>query len=269
MSQDQSDSQADYQLILSEVRNGVLYITMNRPESLNAANAAMLLEMQAALKNAATDPAVRCIVVTGAGRGFCSGADLKETVGEVGFSFKEHLDHTFNPVVRLMMTIEKPVITAVNGVAAGAGASIALAGDIRLWSETASFVEAFSNIALIPDAGSTWLLPRVVGYHKAFELMALATKVLAPEGLRLGLCEHIYSANELMEQTTLLAERLAAGPTKALGLTKRALRTNMAQSFEAALETEGDIQELAGNSHDFREGVAAFLEKRPVKFKGE
>ena len=253
--------------VLTKLENGVLYIVMNRPESLNAANTAMLSAMQDALKLAERDENVRCVVVTGSGRGFCSGADLKEHTGPI--RFKEHLDKTFNPVVTRMRTLEKPVIAAVNGVAAGAGASIALAGDIRVWSTDASFTEAFSKIALIPDAGSTWLLPRLVGYHRAFDLMVHAEKVGPDDALRMGLCERVYPAAEFDARVVALAENLASGPTKTFGLTKRALNKAMHSSFQDQLEYEGQIQEIAGRTGDFREGVAAFLEKRAAKFTGK
>jgi 2-(1,2-epoxy-1,2-dihydrophenyl)acetyl-CoA isomerase len=253
--------------VLTHLENGVFTITMNRPESLNSANTAMLKGMQNALSSAERDENVRAIVVTGAGRGFCSGADLKEH--GTGINFKEHLDHTFNPVVLKMRTLEKPVICAVNGIAAGAGASIALAGDIRVWSSDASFMEAFSKIALIPDAGSTWLLPQLVGYHRAFDLCVHAEKVGPDDALKMGLCERVYPAEEFLDRVKALAENLAAGPTKSFGLTKRAMNKNMTASFADALEYEGQIQDIAGASPDFREGVGAFLEKRQAKFSGK
>ncbi len=260
-------TQAATQNVITRVENNVIYIAMNRPESLNSANEAMLLEMQDALKTAERDKNVRCIVVTGNGRGFCSGADLREQ--HAALNFKAHLDKTFNPVVRLMRTIEKPVITAVNGVAAGAGASIALAGDIRVWSTDASLMEAFSRIALIPDAGSTWLLPRLVGYHRAFDLMVHAEKVGPDAALGMGLCERVYPAAEFEAKVKALAENLAQGPTKSFGLTKRALNHAMNASFTDQLEYEGQIQQIAGANPDFVEGVSAFLEKRAAKFKGD
>lgn len=260
-------TQAATQNVITRTENNVMFIVMNRPESLNSANEAMLLEMQDALKTAERDKSVRCVVVTGAGRGFCSGADLKEQHAPI--NFKAHLDKTFNPVVRSMRTIEKPVITAVNGIAAGAGASIALAGDIRVWSTDASFMEAFSRIALIPDAGSTWLLPRLVGYHRAFDLMVHAEKVGPDAALQMGLCERVYPAAEFEAKVKALAENLAQGPTKSFGLTKRALNHAMNASFNDQLEYEGQIQQIAGANPDFLEGVTAFLEKRAAKFEGE
>jgi 2-(1,2-epoxy-1,2-dihydrophenyl)acetyl-CoA isomerase len=252
--------------ILTSLENGVFTVTMNRPESLNAANEEMLAAMAQALTQADRDAAVRCIVVTGSGRGFCSGADLKAGIHG---SLKEHLDRTFNPVISRITSTEKPVITAVNGVAAGAGASIALAGDIRVFAESAVFTEAFSKIALIPDAGSTWFLPRLVGYNRAFDLMVHAEKVSAEDALQMGLCERVYPDAEFMPRVQALAQRLAEGPTKTFGLTKRALQRAMNHTLPEHLEYEGQLQNIAGATADFKEGVQAFLEKRAAKFTGK
>jgi 2-(1,2-epoxy-1,2-dihydrophenyl)acetyl-CoA isomerase len=252
--------------ITTRVENHVFYLSMNRPESLNAANEEMLSAMAQALLQAERDDNVRCVVVTGNGRGFCSGADLKAGIHG---SLKEHLDRTFRPVVSRMRSLNKPVVTAVNGMAAGAGASIALAGDIRVFAASAVFVEAFIGIALIPDAGSTWFLPRLVGYNRAFDLMINAEKVNAEDAYKMGLCERVYQDDEFMARVTELAERLAMGPTLSIGLTKRALNKAMTCTFEEALEYEGQLQDIAGTSHDFKEGVQAFLEKRAAKFIGK
>jgi 2-(1,2-epoxy-1,2-dihydrophenyl)acetyl-CoA isomerase len=252
--------------ITTRVENNVFYLNMNRPESLNAANEEMLSAMAQALLQAERDEAVRCVVVTGNGRGFCSGADLKAGIHG---SLKEHLDRTFRPVVSRMRSLNKPVVTAVNGMAAGAGASIALAGDIRVFAASAVFVEAFIGIALIPDAGSTWFLPRLVGYNRAFDLMVNAEKVGAEDAYKMGLCERVYPDAEFMARVTELAQRLASGPTLTIGLTKRALNKAMTSTFEEALEYEGQLQDIAGTSHDFKEGVQAFLEKRAAKFIGK
>lgn len=252
--------------IETRLENNVFYLTMNRPESLNAANEEMLVAMGQALLQAERDVDVRCVVVSGNGRGFCSGADLKAGIHG---SLKEHLDKTFRPVVSRMRLMGKPVITAVNGMAAGAGASIALAGDMRIFASSAVFVEAFIGIALIPDAGSTWFLPRLVGYNRAFDLMVNAEKVNAEDAYKMGLCERVYPDDEFQARVKDLAERLAAGPTLTIGLTKRALNKAMTVTFEEALEYEGQLQDIAGVSHDFKEGVTAFLEKRPAKFLGK
>lgn len=259
-------TQVAEQVVLTKLENHVFYIIMNRPESLNSANEAMLLAMQSALSSAEKDPETRAIVMTGSGRGFCSGADLREGIHG---NLKEHLDKTFRPVITKMTTLEKPVITAVNGVAAGAGASIALAGDIRLWSDAANMMQAFSKIALIPDAGSTWFLPRLVGYNRAFDLMVHAEKVVAEDALHMGLCERVYPAEEFEAKVKAFAENLAQGPTKTFGLTKRALLKNLSNTLDEALEYEGQLQNIAGASSDFAEGVGAFLEKRAAKFTGK
>jgi 2-(1,2-epoxy-1,2-dihydrophenyl)acetyl-CoA isomerase len=253
-------------VILTNLENGVFTLTMNRASALNAANEEMLTAMAAALMQAERDDNVRCVVVTGAGRGFCSGADLKAGIHG---SLKEHLDRTFRPVVSRMRSMAKPVVTAVNGVAAGAGASIALAGDIRVFAQSVVFVEAFIGIALIPDAGSTWFLPRLVGYNRAFDLMVNAEKVNAEDAFAMGLCERVYPDDEFQARVKTLAEKLAMGPTKTIGLTKRALNKAMTVSLEEALEYEGQLQDIAGASADFKEGVAAFLEKRAAKFTGK
>lgn len=253
-------------VLRSTLELGVLTLTMNRPESLNAGNEEMLSALSAALSSAERDDNVRCIVITGAGRGFCSGADLKAGIRG---SLKEHLDRTFRPVVSKMRSIPKPVITAVNGIAAGAGASIALAGDLRVFAESAVFVEAFSGIALIPDAGSTWFLPRLVGYNRAFDLMVNAETVSAQEAFEMGLCERVYNDADFAARVATLAQRLASGPTTTIGLTKRALNKAMTVSLEEALEYEGQLQEIAGATSDFKEGIAAFAEKRAAKFTGK
>ncbi len=182
-------------------------------------------------------------------------------------SFTEHLNATYNPLIRTMRGLGKPVISAVNGVAAGAGASLALAGDLRLWAQGARLIEVFSNIALVPDSGSTWFLPRLVGYSRAFELMALADTVSATEALRLGLCEQVYPDETFLADVQAYAERLAARPANALKLTKRALNAAMTSSLDAALDTEAELQQLAGDHWEHAEGVTAFKEKRAPDFR--
>lgn len=252
-------------VILREARGGVLTLKLNRPDKLNAANDELLLGLTGALKDAEADPSVRVVVVTGSGRGFCAGQDLS-AVGDRQVGFAEHLEHTYNPLIRTLRSLNKPVITAVNGVAAGAGASLALAGDLRLWSDAASFIEVFSNIALVPDSGSTWTLPRLVGYSRAFELMAFAEKVGPEEALRLGLCEHVYPAADFEAEVAAYAARLAARPAGALALTKQALNRAMTGSLDEALQTEAELQEIAGRGWEHQEGLSAFREKRAPDF---
>lgn len=253
--------------ILSSAEGGVLTLTLNRPDKLNAANDALLVGLREALEDAGRDSAARVIVITGAGRGFCAGQDLGD-VGAREVGFAEHLRHTYNPLVSAMRALEKPVITAVNGVAAGAGASLALAGDLRLWSNAASMTFVFSNIALVPDSGATWTLPRLVGWHRAFELMALAERVLPAEALRLGLCERVFPAETFVDDVAAYARNLAARPMQALALTKRALNAAMTGTLDEALEREASLQQIAGTSAEHREGLAAFREKRSPDFAG-
>lgn len=255
--------------IIVEQTEGVVTITLNRPDVLNAVNDQMMRELQEALRQAEREGAVRCLVITGAGRGFCSGQDLRDRASPGGFSYGEHLRAGYNPIILRLRTMEKPVIAAVNGVAAGAGCSLALAADLRIASERASFVEVFSRVGLVPDSGSTWLLPRLVGMGKALELAYTAGPVDAQEAHRIGLVNRVVPHDDLMSQTMDLARRLAAGPTKAYGLTKRAIAFALTATLEAALNYEADLQEIAGRSADHREGVTAFLEKRQPRFKGQ
>ena len=253
--------------ILTQLEAGVLTLTLNRPDKLNAANTELAQALTAQFQRAASDDAVRVLVVTGAGRAFCAGQDLTEP-GAAETGYAAHLQHTYIPLIRAMRALEKPVITAVNGVAAGAGASIALAGDIRLWSSAASMTLAFSSIALVPDAGATWLLPRAVGYSRAFELMALAERVNAEEALRLGLCERVLSAEAFGLEVNGYAARLAARPVGALGLTKRLMGAAMTGSLDEALELEAQVQDVAGRGVEHAEGLRAFAEKRAADFVG-
>jgi 2-(1,2-epoxy-1,2-dihydrophenyl)acetyl-CoA isomerase len=253
--------------IALERTNSVLTITLNRPDVLNAVNDLMAKELQDALRQGARDAAVRCLILTGAGRGFCSGADLRDRAGAIT-SYREHLHATFNPVILAIRTMEKPVLAAVNGVAAGAGCSLALAADIRVASDRASFIELFSRIGLVPDSGSTWFLPQLVGLGKALEMTYTADPVDASEALRLGLVNRVVAHEELLSKTMELAGRLAAGPTKAYGLTKRAITYALGATLEQALEYEAQVQDVAGATADHREGVAAFLQKRQPKYEG-
>lgn len=254
--------------IALEQQDGVLTITLNRPEMLNAVNDQMLRELHDALRQAARDAAVRCVALTGAGRGFCSGQDLRDRAGATTFSFSESLRSRYNPVILQIRTMEKPVLAAVNGVAAGAGCSLALAADLRIASDRASFIEVFARVGLVPDSGSTYFLPRLVGLGKALELAYMAEPVDAQEALRLGLVNRVVPHDDLPAQTALLASRLASGPTRGYGLTKRAINHGLHASLEQALDYEAALQEIAGRTADHREGVAAFLEKRQPNFKG-
>ncbi|HEY3248864.1 MAG TPA: enoyl-CoA hydratase-related protein [bacterium] len=254
--------------ILLEQRDGVLTITLNRPDVLNAFNDQMSAELQDALREAERDAAVRCVVLTGAGRGFCSGQDLRDRAGNTAFSFVDSLRRRYNPIISKLRAIEKPVLAAVNGVAAGAGCSLALACDLRLASEKASFIEVFARVGLIPDSGSTYFLPRLAGLGKAFELCYLADPVTAADALSIGLVNWVVVETEFAARVAAVAARLAQGPTKGYGLIKRALNHNLTVDLELALDYEALMQEAAGRTRDHREGVAAFLEKRTATFEG-
>lgn len=264
-------SEVSSDVLLRNLHNGVLTLTMNRPDSLNSANDDLLLTLLDAVREAAGLPDVRVVVLTGAGRGFCAGADLGMMGGNAATPpsatrFSEHLEHTFNPLIRAIRALPQPFISAVNGVAAGAGASLALVGDVRLWSSSGSLVEVFSNIGLIPDAGSSWLLPRLVGAARAFELMAFAEKVGPEEALRLGLCERVFDAATFADEVQSYAERLAARPAAALALTKQAIQFSASSTLDEALLSEAKLQDAAGASWEHREGVQAFMEKRRPDF---
>jgi 2-(1,2-epoxy-1,2-dihydrophenyl)acetyl-CoA isomerase len=244
--------------------DGVNTITLNRPDVLNAFNDALTTELGEALKAAERDASTRAVIITGAGRAFSSGQDLADLKAKYVPGFVPHLGddlrRRYNPIITRIREMEKPVIAAVNGVAAGAGCSLALACDLRVASEAASFIEVFINVGLIPDSGSTFTLPRLVGMGKAFELCCAAPKVDAAEALRLGLVNKVVPADQLMETTTKLAGRLASLPARAVSLTKRLLNQ---------LEAEAFAQETAGCTRDHFEGVMAFLEKRKPSFTGQ
>lgn len=254
--------------LLVDRRDGVMAVTLNRPDVLNAFNDTMSTEVQEALRDAERDVSVRAIMITGAGRGFCSGQDLRDRAETSSFSFVESLRRRYNPIIAKLLSIEKPVLAAVNGVAAGAGCSLALACDLRIASEGASFIEVFARVGLIPDSGSTYLLPRLVGLGKAFELCYLAEPLSAADAQRVGLVNWVVPADQLLDKARAIASRLAAGPTKAYGLIKRALYHNLYTDIETALDYEALTQEMAGRTTDHREGVAAFLEKRTPRFEG-
>jgi len=258
-----------YSTILYEVADAVATIRLNRPDVRNAFNDQMAEELQAALKSAERDAAVRCVVLTGAGAAFCAGQDLAvmRERGE-GVSFREHLGRTFNPIVTKIALLEKPIIAAVNGAAAGAGFGIALACDFRYASEKARFLMAFIGIGLAPDSGTSFFLPRVVGLGRALEMAYTNEVVDAPTALSLGLVNKVFPADQLMPATMDMAKKLAQGPTKGYGLTKRAMYRALDVALPEALDYEAHLQEVAGRSADLKEGVRAFLEKRPPQFTG-
>ena len=259
-----------YSTIQVDTQDGITTLTLNRPQVLNAFNAEMADEVLAALIQAEGDSATRCLVLTGAGRGFCAGQDLEvlRTRPE-GVSFREHLQRTYNPIISRLRAIEKPIIGQVNGAAAGAGLGLALACDLRYMAASAKLRFAFSGIGLAPDSGTSFFLPRLVGYARAFELAATNTPVAAKAALDLGLAESVFPDETLAAEVRAIAMKLAQGPTMALGLLKRAMNKAFELSLAEALDYEAQLQELAGQTADHREGVAAFLEKRAPVFLGK
>lgn len=256
-------------LIESYIQNGVAFLRLNRPEVFNSFNREMALKLQKELDAAETNQEVRAVVLTGNGKAFCAGQDLKEvTSPEQNPGFKKILEEHYNPIIERIRKIEKPIIAAVNGVAAGAGANIALACDIVIAHENASFIQAFSKIGLIPDSGGTFFLPRLVGFQKASALMMLGDKVTAQEAEKLGMVYKVASDSDFEQLVNGLADTLAQMPTKALGMTKRLLNVSMSNDLRKQLELEGKLQIEAAQSNDYTEGVAAFIEKRKPNFKG-
>jgi 2-(1,2-epoxy-1,2-dihydrophenyl)acetyl-CoA isomerase len=259
----------EYSTVRVEVEERLATLTLNRPEVLNSFNRPMKDELLAALKELGRDDEIRVLVVTGAGRAFSAGQDLKERQAPDAADLATDLRERYNPLVLAMRRMEKPIVGAINGVAAGAGCSVALACDIRLASETASFIEVFGRVGLVPDTGSSWLLPRLVGYARAAEMIFTSEPVDAQTAERIGLVNRVVPAEQLMPETRALAERLAAAAPRALALAKRALNRALESGFESALEYEAQLQGIAGRSRDHAEGVAAFVEKRPPRFTGE
>lgn len=256
--------------ILTTINNGVATIVLNRPKVFNSFNRAMALLLQSELDKCATDDDVRAIVLTGSGRAFCAGQDLGEVTSEkLNPGFKTILEEHYNPIIHKIRTIKKPVVAAVNGVAAGAGANIALACDIVIASEQASFIQAFSKIGLVPDSGGTFFLPRLIGFQRASALMMLGDKVEAKQALEMGMLYKMVSHDTLEEETQKIAITLANMPTKALGMTKELLNASMTNSLDEQLAMESTYQIEAAQTEDYKEGVTAFVEKRKPNFKGK
>ena len=262
-----------YETIQVTTTDHVMTLTLNRPDVLNAFNDVFSSEMSDALKTGERDPDVKVLVITGAGRAFSSGQDLDDLknkyvpghVPELG----DDLRRRYDPIIKRIRTMGKPVIASVNGVAAGAGCSLALACDLRIASEHASFIEVFVNVGLVPDSASTWTLPRLVGLGRAMEMCLTGRKVKADEALGMGLVNSVVPADELEEATTKVALHLASLPGRALALTKRLLNESLERSLDAQLEAEAFAQDTAGRTKDHFEGVTAFIEKRTPQFIGE
>ena len=255
--------------IITNINNGVATLTFNRPEVFNSFNREMALLLQKQLDAFGENPEIRAIVITGSGKAFCAGQDLKEvTTPSLHPGFKKILEEHYNPIIERIRAINKPIIAAVNGVAAGAGANIALACDIVVASEKASFIQAFSKIGLVPDSGGSFYLPRLIGFQRASALMLLGDKVAAQQARELGMVYKVFEPETFQQQALDLAKEMAQMPTKALGLTKQLLNASFNNTLDQQLTLESTLQIQAANSNDYKEGVTAFVEKRKPNFKG-
>lgn len=260
-----------FEHILFTIEQGVASLTLNRPDQLNSFNAQMHKEVREALKQVRQNAEVRCLLITGAGRGFCAGQDLGDrnvAPGSAAPDLGESMEKNYNPLIRALRDLPMPVICAVNGVAAGAGANIALACDITLAAKSASFIQAFCKIGLVPDSGGTWTLPRAVGMARAKALALLGDRLSAEQAEQWGMIWRCVDDAALQDEALKLARQLATQPTYGLALIKRALNASASNSFDEQLDLERDLQRLAGRSEDYREGVSAFMAKRTPEFKG-
>lgn len=261
-----------FDTITFTVENGVATLILNRPEKLNSFNALMHQEVRQCMKTVEQDPGIRCLLISGSGRGFCAGQDLgdrdispESEMPDLG----ESIENNYNPLLRRIKSLEKPVICAVNGVAAGAGANIALACDVVLAARSASFIQSFSKIGLVPDSGGTWSLPRLVGHARAMALSMLGDKLPAQQAADWGMIWQCLDDEQLLPEAKKLAAHLATQPTKGLGYIKRAIHASTGNSLDEQLNLERDLQRLAGRTRDYREGVNAFMNKRKPEFTGE
>ena len=260
-----------YETILFEIANGAARLTLNRPERLNSFTVQMHGEVAEALSQVEQNDTVRALLITGAGRGFCAGQDLSDRAvapGGEGVDLGESLENRYNPLIRRLVNLPKPVVCAVNGVAAGAGANIAFAADIVFAAKSAKFIQSFANIGLVPDSGGTWILPRLVGQARAMGLALTGQPITAEQAETFGLIWRAVDDGKLMEEANALVEQFARGPTKGYAAIKRAIRSGWSTALDAQLDHERDMQRELGRSADYREGVAAFTEKRKPNFTG-
>ncbi|MCB9223380.1 MAG: enoyl-CoA hydratase-related protein [Crocinitomicaceae bacterium] len=255
--------------ILFEIQGSVAVIKLNRPEVFNSFNKEMALAFQNRLDECEDNDAIRAIYIIGEGKAFCAGQDLQEVTDPNGPELTSIVRDHYNPIIDRIRNIEKPIVAAVNGVAAGAGANIALACDICVATESASFIQAFSKIGLIPDSGGTFTLPRLIGMQRASALMMLGEKVSANDAEEMGMIYKSFRGEDFLEESMNIAITLSKMPTRGIGLTKRALNLSMISDLATQLKTEEELQTIAGSTYDYNEGVAAFLEKRKPEFKGE
>lgn len=255
--------------ILSEIKNGVAILTLNRPDKFNSFNREMALLLQQKLDEYAENDEVRCIYLIGSGKAFCAGQDIGELVGENAIGLDKILSQHYNPIVTRIREYKKPVVAAVNGVAAGAGANIALCCDIVLAASSASFIQAFSKIGLVPDSGGTFFLPRLIGFQKASALMMLGDKVDAEEAEKMGMVYKVFHDDSFVAESLQVAETLAMMPTKALAGIKKLLNNSFSSTWHEQLFMEDVAQQKAAKTEDYKEGIAAFLEKRKAEFKGK
>lgn len=254
--------------VIKEIKNNVAVVTLNRPEKFNSFNREMAFLLQTILDDCETDPNIRCVLLTGKGKAFSAGQDISELVGDDAVGIDKILSEHYNPIIKRIRLLKKPVVCAVNGVAAGAGANIALCCDIVLAATSASFIQAFSKIGLIPDSGGTFFLPRLIGFQKASALMMTGDKVSAAEAEKMGMVYKVIGDETFAEESFAMADMLSQMPTKGLAFTKMALNHSMHRTMEDQLYEEDILQNKAAATADYAEGIAAFLEKRKAVFTG-
>jgi 2-(1,2-epoxy-1,2-dihydrophenyl)acetyl-CoA isomerase len=260
----------NYNTILTSFESGIYTITLNRPEVYNACNEELTNELLQAFLHCHENDEIRCVILSGNGKAFCSGQDLKDAPsGQNKRSLKDSLERRYNPIIRAITSLPKPVIAGINGVAAGAGLSLALACDVRIMSSSAKLVEAFIGIALIPDSGANYFYTKIMGYSKAFEFATLNKPITSDEALRIGMVNHVYHPQAFKEGLYACAKTYAEGPTQTYGYVKLLLQKGLDASLDDILDMESEYQQLAGESYDYAEGVKAFIEKRSPRFLGK